>query len=370
VTTTKGAAMVVGSVPLASAEDVFRACARELSPFLSAYPDGEVGERRYWTFSLASLIYSKHPDLEAVNTPPGGVVQQPTRDASKEEWNRSWWTFRLREGVTSITFDRLHYAPAAAESYGVFRRLRSEGVIPSHAKFKVCLPATGSAIMGFFARPADWPALSDAYRRAIRAEVARIVEQIPAEDLVIQWDIASEVRDILAGDRPLLPWSPQTSLEEKWQRHLGDMGELSRDIPEDVALGYHFCFGTWGGWPKSHAPDMSVCVRLANEAVVRAGRRVDYVHMPVMPDATAAFLTPLQNLSIGDTKPYLGIVLEDGLEGFERRAKAASRYLTNFGIASYCGWGRESPEEVPRLLAGLRSCAERFTKVSNLTMHD
>ena len=62
------------------------------------------------------------------------------------------------------------------------------------------------------------------------------------------------MRDILAGDRPLLPWSPQTSLEEKWQRHLGDLNELSGDIPEDVLLVHHFCFGTWGGWPKSDAP--------------------------------------------------------------------------------------------------------------------
>ena len=85
--------------------------------------------------------------------------------------------------------------------------------------------------MGFFARPADWPAVYDAYRRAIRHEVAQIVASIPNDDLVIQWDIASEVRDILAGDAPLLPWSPETSLEEKWQRHLGDMGHLVRRHP-------------------------------------------------------------------------------------------------------------------------------------------
>ena len=353
-----GVAMLVGSVPLEGPEEVFRACASALSPFLSGYPDGETGPRKYWTFSLASLVYSRHPDLESVNAPEGGEVQQPGPDASPEEWNRSWWTFRLRDGVDSLTFDRLHYAQAAAESYGIFSRLRDEGVIPGDARFQVSMPATGSAVMGFFARSEEWPVIYDAYRRAMRAEVGRIVEQVPAEDLVIQWDIASEVRDILAGDRPLLPWSPQTSLEEKWQRHLGDMDELSRDIPEDVALGYHFCFGTWGGWPKSYAEDVSVCVRLANEAVRRAGRRVDYVHLPVMPDAEDGFFPPLEDLSIGDTRPYLGIVLDDGVEAFERRAKAAARYLPDFGVASYCGWGREAPEDVPRLLGDLRACAE------------
>jgi hypothetical protein len=141
------------------------------------------------------------------------------------------------------------------------------------------------------------------------------------------------------------------------------MGHLSGDIPDEVALGYHFCFGTWGGWPKSVAPDMGVAVRLANEAVARAGRRVDYVHLPVMPDADDAYFGPMDGLAIGDTRPFLGIVLDDGLEAFERRARTAHRYLPDFGIASYCGWGREDPARVPTLLADLRASAERLTTV-------
>lgn len=356
-----GVTMIVGSVPLEGAEEVFRACGDSLSPYLAAYPDGETGDRKYWTFSLAQLIYSRHPDLVAVNEPETGKVVQPGRRASSEEWNRSWWTFRLRDGVDTLTFEHLHYAPAAVESYRSFARLREEGVLPAGSRFQVSLPATGSAVMGFFALADEWPVIYDAYRRAIRAEVARIVEQVPADDLVIQWDIASEVRDILAGDRPLLPWSPRTSLEEKWQRHLGDMSELSYEIPDEVGLGYHFCFGTWGGWPKSRSEDISIHVRLANEAVRRAGRRVDYVHMPVMPDAGDEFFPPLENLEIGDTKPFLGIVLNDGMDTFERRAKAAARHLSDFGIASYCGWGRETPASVPVLLADLHACCERFT---------
>ncbi len=354
--------MIVGSVPLEDSEEVFRACGDALSPYLAHFPDGETGDRKYWTFGLAQLVYSRHPDLVAVNAPEQGEVVQPGPGASSEEWNRSWWTFRLREGVDTLTFDRLHYVPAAVESYGVFKRLRDEGVLPDDARFQVSLPATGSAVMGFFAHADEWPVIYDAYRRAIRAEVAQIVEQVPAEDLVVQWDIASEVRDLLAGDRPLLPWSPQTSLAEKWQRHLDDMNELSYEIPDEVGLGYHFCFGTWGGWPKSRSDDISIHVRLANEAVRRAGRRVDYVHMPVMPDATDDFFPPLEQLEIGDTKPFLGIVLNDGMEEFERRAKAAARHLPDFGIASYCGWGREAPADVPVLLADLRACCDRFTE--------
>jgi hypothetical protein len=108
---------------------------------------------------------------------------------------------------------------------------------------------------------------------------------------------------------------------------------------------------------------MGVAVRLANEAVARAGRRVDYVHLPVMPDADDAYFGPMDGLAIGDTRPFLGIVLDDGLEAFERRARTAHRYLPDFGIASYCGWGREDPARVPTLLADLRASAERLTTV-------
>lgn len=356
-----GTVLVVGSVPLPSVEEVFRACASELGPFVSAYPDGEVGERSYWTFYLATNTYAAHPDLVDVNAPAGRRVRQPERGASEEEWNSSWWTFRLRDGVTSIGFDSLDYSDAAQRSYDTFARLRDEGEIPAQARFKVCLPTTGSAVMPFFARPEEWPVLYDAYRRAMRAEVERICSAVPARDLVVQWDIATEVRDILAGDAPLLPWSPATSLEGKWQRHLGDMSELAGGIPEDAELGYHFCFGTWGGWPQSDPPDMEVCVRLANEAVARAGRRVDYVHIPVMPDASEAFFEPMDNLEIGAAKPYLGIVLKDGVEAFERRARAAGRHRSDFGIASYCGWGREDPAELPAIMGELRVCAEQLT---------
>ena len=360
---TTGTVHLVGSVPLDDVESVLRTCAGGLGSLAASFPDGEVGQRKYWTFYLPQRTYSVHPDLEPVNEPPGRQVRQPAPGASQQEWNESWWTFRLRPGVTHLTYPSLHYVEEATASYAIFRRLRDEGVIPSGARFQVSFPATGSAVMGFFANPADWPVVYDAYRRAIRNEVAQIVDAIPHEDLVVQWDIASEVRDILAGDRPLLPWSPQTSLEEKWERHLGDLEHLSRDIPEDVVLGYHFCFGTWGGWPKSVAPDASVCVRLANEAVIRAGRRVDYVHLPVMPDADDAWFGPLDGLAIGETWPFLGIVLDDGLDAFERRARVAHRYLPAFGIASYCGWGREDPDRVPALLANLRDSAERLTEV-------
>ena len=42
---------------------------------------------------------------------------------------------------------------------------------------------------------------------------------------------------------------------------------LSPVIPDKVMLGFHFCFGTLGGWPRFAPDDLSATVRLANAAV-------------------------------------------------------------------------------------------------------
>jgi hypothetical protein len=39
---------------------------------------------------------------------------------------------------------------------------------------------------------------------------------------------------------------------------------------------------------------------------------------------------------------FLGIVLPiDGVAGLERRHRTASRFLSDFGVAMYCGFGRQ-----------------------------
>ncbi len=45
-----GSAHLIGSVPLADAETVFRTLAAAIGPTLSRMPDGETGQRRRWIF--------------------------------------------------------------------------------------------------------------------------------------------------------------------------------------------------------------------------------------------------------------------------------------------------------------------------------
>ena len=98
-------------------------------------------------------------------------------------------------------------------------------------------------------------------------------------------------------------------------------------------------------------PDLELCVQMSNAAHRRFGRRLDYVHMPVVREPDDAFFAPLERLDIGDTKVYLGMVHHtDGIEDFRRRRVLASKHLSRFGIASVCGYGRLKRGQLPDVL--------------------
>jgi len=55
-----------------------------------------------------------------------------------------------------------------------------------------------------------------------------------------------------------------------------------------------------------------------------------------------SFFRPLADLEPGDARVFLGIVLPiDGVAGLARRHGTASRYISDFGVAMYCGFGRQ-----------------------------
>jgi hypothetical protein len=114
------------------------------------------------------------------------------------------------------------------------------------------------------------------------------------------------------------------------------------------------------------ARDYDVLVRMANYAVANSGRTVDWVHMAgprYLRSEDKRFFRPLSDLDVGDTRVFLGIVLPiDGVPGLLRRYATASRYLDDFGVAMYCGFGRqpgqdgmETMREHSRVVRALRS---------------
>ena len=125
------------------------------------------------------------------------------------------------------------------------------------------------------------------------------------------------------------------------ERNVAEVKALSPSIPENVALGYHFCFGTLGGWPRFAPDDLGAAVELANAFVAASGRRVDWIHLPVLNRTDDAFFAPLKNLKPHGARVYLGMI--HNMETFDQRLAIARKYLPDFGVGAYCGFGRLSP---------------------------
>lgn len=347
--------LLVGSLPFDDSETAIGQAAAALRGHVTALPDGEIGPRTSWVGMLAQLVFAPHPDVEVTRAPE--TLEQPSEDERSDEGNEGFITFRVRPGADP-RFDDLQYGRFAVESYGIFRRLKQEGVIEPHVRFQVGLPAPGSAVNAFFEDPDDWPRLHRAYLDGLKREVDRILQAVPAGELALQFDNAWEVVDLATGDRQYFRFWPQRTPEEKFEEHTRSLDDLARLAPDEALLGYHWCYGTWGGWPMTDMRDLSLCVRLSNAAAERVSRRIDYVHMPVIPDPDEAFFAPLNDLAIGETKVFLGMIHEeDGIDGFRRRMELAQQHLSGFGVAGVCGFGRVDPAELPEILRVHTECA-------------
>ncbi|HTW88512.1 MAG TPA: hypothetical protein VMD75_10945 [Candidatus Binataceae bacterium] len=336
--------LLVGSIPMETVEDVLRAWGGPLGRLMPCMPDGEVGDRAAWVDMLAYRVYNGHPDLETLKrpAPENGVERWRPRNLNDE------WEFRVRPGVKAVRFGepgwRLGYARDALNSYFVFQTLKKEGVLPPGLRLQVCLPLSISAVMPYFHDPADWDKVIPGYESAVRAEIAKMLERIPAGELAIQWDEAVEVQDVEFG----YPYSPEAG---RFARNTSPIQRLSRDIPGEVMLGHHLCYGTLGGWPMVSPKDLAIAVKFANTAVAISGRRVDFVHIPILNTVEDAYYQPLRELNVGAAGVYLGLIhnMQDK-ERFLRRVALARKYLPEFGLSAPCGFGRENPDTLPALL--------------------
>ncbi len=136
--------LLVGSVPLDSAREVFQTCASALGSHLKALPDGEVGARKSWIQCQAKLVFDGHPALETVTRPKSS-------DGLAGDYNDNW-SFTLKPGASAVDFEDLHYARWAKESYEVFRQMRKRGEIPAGLRFQVSLPTPAGGSLSFSQR--------------------------------------------------------------------------------------------------------------------------------------------------------------------------------------------------------------------------
>ncbi len=71
--------------------------------------------------------------------------------------------------------------------------------------------------------------------------------------------------------------------------------------------------------------------------------------------------SPLQELAVGDTRVYIGLIHHtDGFAGTRQSLAAAQKYRQDFGVATECGLGRREPQTLPELLRIHQEIAEEI----------
>ena len=325
-----GGVLLVGSVPLRSAEEVFGVMAAELGDRLRQIPDGETGPRSDWIVWQYPVLSSR-PEFEVC--PPG-----PDQHCALPR-------LRVREGesLDTLRFDDLGYAQAALSSFNVFIRRMRDGLIPAHCRFQVSLPTPLAPIAAFIA-PEDQGRIEPLYESRMFNELSTIFEAIPHDQLAIQWDTNFEFA-MLDGVMPTWFADVRSSIVERLVR-------LGRTIPADVQLGYHFCHGH-ERHHRERPYNAQTLVDIANALSLSLSRSLDWIHMPVQGGRVdVAFFEKLAQLVLRpETSLYLGLIHpDDGLAGAEARIVGAQRFVHDFGVATDCGWGRHRPQDVQPLI--------------------
>ena len=334
--------LLIGSAPLETAEDVFKTVGAPLADALGSVPDGEVGERRWWVHRLSYQVFNGHPDLETIRRPlpDNGVERLVPHDRTDT------WQFKVKPGVPVVRFGnpgwRLGFTSDAIHSYFVFKTLRQQGVLPKHVRFQISLPLVNSVLpKERFPAPGDLEKIRTGYEQALAAEIAMITSRLPHDDIALQWDCSWEITDVYGAIKDA---DPEGAIE----RNVGQIRRLSAIVPERVQLGIHLCFGTFGGWPRFAPDTLGQAVALANAAISQTKRKIDWIHIPTLNTLEDKFYEPLRSLRLTGTRVFLGLI--HSMATFEKRLALAKQYLPEFGIAAYCGFGREQPSAVPGIV--------------------
>jgi len=330
---------LVGSVPMASAEEVFIKASEALGPHLKRLPDGETGERLNWVGHLEK-VFAASPALERTDEL---FRIHPTATG--------WYRYRLKKGrrIEDVRFDNLFYADHALASYAVFKRLQDEGRVPVHVRFQVDFAPAHSVLWLFTVDELHAP-LDPIYNQALKREIDKIAQAVPHEELAMQFDVASAVFARLERNEPSSYGRTKAQMQEAFSGILVDLGN---HVPGGIELLYHLCYGDNQHKHVVEPSDMGDMVEFTNRVLLRVKRSVQLVHMPVPRNRSDdAYFKPLERLALrSETELCLGLVhYTDGVEGARKRLAAALRHVKDFSIATECGFGRRKPETIPELL--------------------
>ena len=344
-------AHLVGSVPLPDAETVFRTVSAALGSHLRRITDGETGRRGRWIWFQREML-EQHPAMEIdTDEPPYALYQWDGQLLRETPYIR----FRAGVDPTLVEFPT-GYAEAALESFGLYTRLRDEGVIGTNTRFQVSLP-TPMATAYMYLSPAARDSYIPAYERSLVAALGQILDTTPHDRLSIQWDVCQEVL-LFEGYFPHRPADYRDQV-------FAELGRLGAAVPDTVDLGYHLCYGSPRDEHLVMPKDMGILVEIANGIAANLDRRLDFIHMPVPQDRTdEAYFRPLDGLRLpGGAEVILGLIHYDDAAGDRARSDTARGFLPSFGVATECGWGRTDPARVPGLLESHRRAVQYLNAV-------
>ena len=330
------ASQLCGSFPADTSEEVFRTLTQALGGELKRIPDGETGDRHGWfTSQLRALCAVDGIEMSRASNASGG---------------RAFPQLSFTRPLDEIDLSDLGYLRHARDSWTVFKRLREEGSISDDVRFQVGFP-TPVAVIGAFVPAAHQADFEPIYEAAVIKEVTAICEEIPHDQLAIQWDVAIETA-ILENSMP--HWfKPDSDPFDEIVSRLVRLGDI---IPSEVELGYHLCYGYYERKHFKEPEDLHLLVRETNAIEERLGRSITWVHMPVpVSRSDTDYFYALKELRLTDAELYLGLVhRQDGVEGTQKRIDAArgivgkERFL---GVATECGMGQYPRAAIGELLA-------------------
>jgi hypothetical protein len=332
-----------GGINLPDVDGVLHALGGLPHEYLRRVTDGETGERRKWIgYQIGAL-------LGAGGLRP--VDAEPTGDGYGAAP-----VVRLADGVPAerIEWPDLGYATVYLQSYARFRELRDGGVLPAHVRFQAQYP-TPEAVSNLF-HPADRQDILTSYRRALLADLQRLVDGVERTDLAVQWDAAVET--VTAEMHP-----------ERRPGIADALRALVERVPAGVQAGIHLCHGDAGHEAMFQPRSLSNQVMLARAVLADADRPVDWLSFTVPPDRTdEAFFAPLRDLEAPvSTEIHLSLVPyhpDEQAEGVrDAQAAVVDRLLGRrpWGICTPCGMGRVDRDDVPGLLALHRQILDEQT---------
>lgn len=333
---------LVGSVPLADTETVFRTVCGCIGPNVRRMPDGETGARRIWVGMISQQL-NRHEAFELDPDEPPFAMRLASGKVFRE-----YRRLRIRAGIDprTIRFET-GYAAMAIDSFAAFDRLQREGVIAKDVRFQVSIPSPLAPTYNYIS-PKHRSAFLDTFTVHLADEVKRIAAALPNDRLALQWDVVHEILLVenYFQDRP-------ENFREQITTTLRKIGDA---VPEPIELGYHLCYGSPDDEHLVQPKDTAVMVELMHETLRHVRRPISYFHIPVpKPRTDPEFYRPLSTLSLPQqTELYLGLVHMNDDAGNRRRLELGRQVTRVAGVATECGWGRTEPTRIGELLESHR----------------